>query len=86
MFSLQVEISAFMKEQSVLGIEYINIVDTSIKTPECTPANPNYEDQSLALWAWILIALAILLVVVISIGIYCFFSKRRNNIKIGTNK
>lgn len=89
MLSLQVEISAFIKEQSVLGIEYINIVDTAIKTQECTPANRNYTNQSLPVWAWILIScgVIILVTVVISMGYYyCIYDKRRNNIKIGTNK
>lgn len=79
-----------MKKESVLGIEYVNIVDTAIKTPECTPANPDYVDQSLPTWAWILIgfAVVILIIIAISIGYYfCVYNKRRNNITIGgTNK
>lgn len=87
-FPLQIEISAYIKNQSVLGIEYINMVDTAIKTPECTPANPDHTDQSLPVWAWVLIgcSLVILVIVVILIGYYCIYDKRRNNIKIGTNK
>lgn len=74
--------------ESVLAIEYINIVDTAIKTPACTPTNPNYanNDQTLPVWAWILICLGILLVIIIPIGIYCYYDKRRNSLKIGTNK
>lgn len=80
------EIITFMKQQSVLGIEYINIVDTAIKTQECTPTYANF-DQSLSTWAWVLIGcgLTILLIIVIAIGIYCIYDKRRNNMKIGTN-
>lgn len=87
---MQVEITGFLKEQSVLGIEYINIVDTSVKTQECTPTNPDYVDQSLPTWAWILIGFAVVIsiILVISMGYYfCVYDKRRNNIKIGgTNK
>lgn len=75
-----------MKNQSVLGIEYLNIVDTAIKSDECTPTYANH-DQSLPTWGWILIGFAVVIVVIgISIGIYCLYEKRRNNIKIGTNK
>lgn len=86
--SLQVEVNAFIREQSLLGIEYINLLDTAIKTPECTPANSNYDDKSLPVWAWVLIAcaLVLLLIIVISIGVYCLYDKRRKNLKIGTNK
>lgn len=87
---MQVEITGFMKDQSVLGIEYINIVDTAIKTQECTPANPDYADNSLPTWAWILIGFAVVIAIiaVISVGYYfCIYDKRRNNLNIGgTNK
>lgn len=86
--SLQVEVNAFMKEQSVLGIEYLNVVDTAIKTQECAPANPNYAitDQSMPVWAWILIAIGLIALVAILIGIYCFYDKRRTHAPGGINK
>lgn len=87
---MQIEITGFLKEKSVLGVEYINIVDTAIKTQECTPTHPDLVDQSFPTWAWILIgfAVVILIIIAISIGYYfCVYDKRRNNIKIGgTNK
>lgn len=89
-FYLQIEISGFIQEKSVLGIEYINLVDTSIKTPECKPTNHDYVDQSLPTWAWILIGFAVIILIILAISIgyyFCIYDKRRNNIKIGgTNK
>lgn len=77
-----------MKEQSVLGIEYLNVVDTAIKSQECTPANPNYAiaDQSMPVWVWILIVIGFIALVGISIGIYCFYNKRRTHMQTNTNK
>lgn len=75
-----------MKQQSVLGIEYVNIVDTAIKTDECTPTYTN-QKKSLPRWAWILIGCGIAAALIaICTGIYCAYNKRRNNMTIGGNK
>lgn len=80
-----------MGPKSYLAIEYIHILNSGIKTPECgmkpptqKPSDPNNPQT----WWWIIlgICLAIILALIILIGVYCILENRRSRSHDCTNK
>lgn len=68
-----------MTSMSVLGIEYVNVLNSAYNTVECKSSRMDIsKDESVPTWGWIAIicCVVITLVAVISIGLYCILDKR----------
>lgn len=68
-----------MTLEGVLGIEYLNVLNSAYNTLECKSSETDKsKDESMPTWGWILIACCVIitLVAVISLGIYCIRDKR----------
>lgn len=98
LFNSQVEILAFITDQNELAIEYLNILNSAIKTPECMnqlpptiptnipPGGTNSHPDQMWWWIVISICLGILLIIILFVGIYCLIDNRRNRSHDCTNK
>lgn len=71
-----------MTAGSVLGIEYLYLLNSAYNTLECSSPNLGSwsNEASVPVWCWILIAccVVITLIAIISVGFYCIVDKRRN--------
>lgn len=71
----QIEIFAYITNQNILGIEYINILNSAIKTPECMnqgipptnhppggilpPAGQPIGNNPVQIWWWIILSVCL---------------------------
>lgn len=91
-----------MTPQSILAIQYLNILNPAVNRPECKsapplpaptppgtiPVQPQAPANPNDIWWWVIssICLATLLIVIILVGIYCIIDIRRSHSHEFSNK
>lgn len=83
-----------MDPKSLISIEYIHILNSGIKTPECgmkpptPPTQKPSDSNNPQTWWWIILGLclAIILVLITLIGVYYILENRRSRSHDCTNK
>lgn len=69
--------------ESILAIEYLDILNTANKSPECQGTPP---PSSIVWWVVITVLLGLLLLVILAVGIYCIINNRRSQSNSSTDK
>lgn len=69
--------------ESILAIEYIYILNSAIRSPECQNTKPG---PSILWWVIISVSLVLLLVIILAVGIYCILNNRKRHPNNSTDK